>query len=142
MSWSGLVGDVAGVGYGDVEAASFLGDAQGADDDDVVAGEVTDAGVEVVLDAAGLVVADHDGGCVPGPGAGLVHQVQEDALGGGVLGVVGDLSVEACVKPRVLWRLVYLVPVVTGCDCSWLFWLTSGTQAASCSAGVRIPIAE
>ena len=46
------------------------------------------------------------------------------------------------VKPRVLWRLVYLVPVVTGCDCSWLFWLTSGTQAASCSAGVRIPIAE
>ena len=23
------------------------------------------------------------------------------------------------VKPRVLWRLVYLVPVVAGCDCSW-----------------------
>ena len=95
MSWSGLVGDVAGVGQGDVEAASFLGDAQGADDDDMVAGEVTDAGVEVVLDAEGLVVADHDGGGVLGSGAGLAHQVQEDALGGGVLDVVGDLAVEA-----------------------------------------------
>ena len=39
------------------------------------------------------------------------------------------------VKPRVLWRLVYLVPAVAGCDCFWLFWLTSGAQAASCSAG-------
>ena len=39
------------------------------------------------------------------------------------------------VKPRVLWRLVYLVPVVAGCDCFWLFWLTSGIQAALCSAG-------
>ena len=48
------------------------------------------------------------------------------------------------VKPRVLWRLVYLVPVVAGCDCSWRWWswLVSGAQAASCSAGVRIPIAE
>ena len=46
------------------------------------------------------------------------------------------------VKPRVLWRLVYLVPVVAGCDCFWLFWLTSGPQAASCSAGVRMPTAE
>lgn len=85
MSWSGLIGDVAGIGQGDVEAASFRGDAQGADDDDVVAGEVTDAGVEVVLDAEGLVIADHDGGGVLGSGAGLGHQVQEDALGGGVL---------------------------------------------------------
>ena len=46
------------------------------------------------------------------------------------------------VKPRVLWRLVYLVPVVADCDCFWLFWLTSGPQAASCSAGVRMPTAE
>ena len=45
-----------------------------------------------------------------------------------------------CVKPRVLWRLVYLVPVVAGCDCSWR-WV-SGAQAASCSAGVCMPIAE
>ena len=44
------------------------------------------------------------------------------------------------VKPRVVWRLVYLVPVVAGCDCSWR-WV-SGAQAASCSAGVRIPMAE
>ena len=44
------------------------------------------------------------------------------------------------VKPRVLWWLVYLVPVVAGCDCSWR-WV-SGAQAASCSAGVRIPMAE
>ena len=44
------------------------------------------------------------------------------------------------VKPRVLWRLVYLVRVVAGCDCSWRW--RSGVQAASCSAGVRIPIAE
>ena len=48
------------------------------------------------------------------------------------------------VKPRVLWRLVYLVPVVAGCDCSWRWWSwwVSGAQAASCSAGVRIPMAE
>ena len=101
MSWSGLVGDVVGVGQGDVEAASFLGDTQGANDDDMVTGEITDAGVEVVLDAAGLVVADHDGGGVLGSGAGLVHQVQEDALGGSVLGVVGDLAVEACAQALV-----------------------------------------
>ena len=44
------------------------------------------------------------------------------------------------VKPRVLWRLVYLVPVVAGCDCSWRW--RSGAQAASCSAGVRIPMAQ
>ena len=44
------------------------------------------------------------------------------------------------VKPRVLWRLVYLVPVVAGCDCSWRW--RSGAPAASCSAGVRIPMAE
>ena len=48
------------------------------------------------------------------------------------------------VKPRVLWRLVYLVPVVADCDCSWRWWSwwVSGAQAASCSAGVRIPMAE
>ena len=56
---------------------------------------------------------------------------------------VGSHGVElVSVKPRVLWKLVYLVPAVAGCDRSWLFWLTSGTQAASCSAGVRIPMAE
>ena len=44
------------------------------------------------------------------------------------------------VKPRVLWRLVYLVPVVAGCDCSWRW--RSGAQAASCSTGVRMPTAE
>ena len=38
--------------------------------------------------------------------------------------------------------MAYLVPVVAGCDCSWLFWLPSATQAASCSAGVRIPMTE
>ena len=37
------------------------------------------------------------------------------------------------VKSRVLWWLVYLVPVVAGCDCSWRG--RSGAQAASCSAG-------
>ena len=104
VSWSGLVGDVAGVGYGDVKAVSFLGDAQGADDDDVVAGEVTDAGVEVVLDAERLVVADHDGGGVLGSGAGLGHHVQEDALGGGVFGVVGDLAVETRAQALVSGR--------------------------------------
>ena len=46
------------------------------------------------------------------------------------------------VKPRVLWRLVYLVRVVSCCDCSWLFWLMSGTQAAAWSTGVCIPMAE
>ena len=46
------------------------------------------------------------------------------------------------VKPRVLWRLVYLVRMVADCDCSWLFWLMLGTQAAAWSTGVRIPIAE
>ena len=48
------------------------------------------------------------------------------------------------VKPRVLWGLVYLVPVVVGCDCSWRWWSwwVSGAQAASCSAGVRMPMAE
>ena len=48
------------------------------------------------------------------------------------------------VKPRVLWRLVYLVPVVAGCDCSWRWWSwwVSGVQAASCSAGVRMQTAE
>ena len=51
-----------------------------------------------------------------------------------------DLAPADLVKPRVLWRLVYLLPVVAGCDCSWR-WV-SGAQAASCSAGVRIPMAE
>ena len=51
-----------------------------------------------------------------------------------------DLVPADLVKPRVLWRLVYLLPVVAGCDCSWR-WV-SGAQAASCSAGVRIPMAE
>ena len=47
-------------------------------------------------------------------------------------------------KPRVLWWLVYLVPVVAGCDCSWRWWSwwVSGAQVAACSAGVRIPMAE
>ena len=45
-------------------------------------------------------------------------------------------------SPGVLRRMAYLVPVVAGCDCSWLFWLPSATQAASCSAGVRMPMAE
>ena len=44
------------------------------------------------------------------------------------------------VKPRVLWGLVYLVAVVAGCDCAWRW--RSGAQAASCSAGARIPMAE
>ena len=44
------------------------------------------------------------------------------------------------VKPRVLWWLVYLVPVVAGCGCSW--WWVSGARAALCSAGVRMPMAE
>ena len=44
------------------------------------------------------------------------------------------------VKPRVLWRLVYLDVVVAGCGCSWR-WV-SGARAASCSAGVRMPMAE
>ena len=73
----------------------------------------------------------------------------------GVMLVVGSLSLalygagktalsrritQSVVKSRVLWRLVYLVPVVAGCDCSWRW--RSGAQVASCSAGVRIPIAE
>ena len=53
---------------------------------------------------------------------------------------MGYVGLGQVVKPRVLWRLVYLVPVVAGCDCSWRWW--SGAQAASCSAGVRIPTAE
>ena len=43
-------------------------------------------------------------------------------------------------SPGVLRRMAYLVPVVAGCDCSWRW--RSGAQAASCSAGVRIPMAE
>ena len=73
----------------------------------------------------------------------------------GVMLVVGSLSLalygagktalsrritQSVVKSRGLWRLVYLVPVVAGCDCSWRW--RSGAQVASCSAGVRIPIAE
>ena len=64
----------------------------------------------------------------------------------GVIGAYTPLIARALevsvptVKPRVLWRLVYLVPVVAGCDCSWRW--RSGAQAASCSAGVRIPMAE
>ena len=54
-----------------------------------------------------------------------------------------DAAAVVLVKPWVLWRLVYLVPVVAGCDCFWLFWLTSGIQAALCSAGGgRMPMAE
>ena len=58
--------------------------------------------------------------------------------------LLGDPQTLLFVKPRVLWRLIYLVPVVVGCDCSWRWWSwwVSGAQAASCSAGVRIPIAE
>ena len=69
---------------------------------------------------------------------GLVHHLRP-------WGAVQVYSLRAGpVKPRVLWRLVYLVPVVAGCDCSWRWWSwwVSGAQAASCSAGVRIPIAE
>lgn len=44
------------------------------------------------------------------------------------------------VKPRVLWRRVYLDVVVAVCGCSWR-WV-SGAQAASCSAGVRMPMAQ
>ena len=33
-----------------------------------------------------------------------------------------------------------MVPVVAGCGCSW--WSVSGTRAASCSAGVRMPMAQ
>ena len=57
----------------------------------------------------------------------------------GVIGAYTPLIARALevsvptVKPRVLWRLVYLVPVVAGCDCSWRW--RSGAQAASCSAG-------
>ena len=43
-------------------------------------------------------------------------------------------------SPGVLRRMAYLVPVVAGCDCSWRW--RSGAQAASCSAGVRMPMAE
>ena len=32
---------------------------------------------------------------------------------------LGEEPARGLVKPRVLWRLVYLVPVVAGCDCSW-----------------------
>ena len=39
------------------------------------------------------------------------------------------------VSSRVLRRLVYLGSVVAGCDCSWLFWLTSATRARLCSVG-------
>ena len=69
---------------------------------------------------------------------GLVHHLRP-------WGAVQVYSLRAGpVKPRVLWRLVYLVPVVAGCDCSWRWWSwwVSGAQAASCSAGVRIPMAE
>ena len=36
------------------------------------------------------------------------------------------------------------MPVVAGCDCSWRWWSwwVSGAQVASCSEGVRIPMAE
>ena len=43
-------------------------------------------------------------------------------------------------SPGVLRRMAYLVPVVAGCDCSWRW--RSGAQAASCSAGGRMPTAE
>ena len=62
------------------------------------------------------------------------------------LDVVGLTTVGQClVKLRVLWRLVYLVPVVAGWG--WLMVCrptlsVSGTQAASCSAGVRMPMAQ
>ena len=84
---------------------------------------------------------DSQVGCVGGSvGAdGLVG-----GCGGPGFGGASCCGVGAVVKPRVLWRLVYLVPVVAGCDCSWRWWSwwVSGAQAASCSAGVRIPIAE
>lgn len=53
----------------------------------------------------------------------------------------GVTQPQATAKPGVLWSLVYLVPVIAGCDRSMLFWLTS-TQAASCSSGLHMPIAE
>ena len=63
----------------------------------------------------------------------------DTSSGGGVTDESSGNSASG-VKPRVLWRLVYLVQVVAGCDCSWRW--RSGAQAASCSAGVRIPMAE
>ena len=77
----------------------------------------------------------------PGPSGGIGSCVGVDHPGGapgpGPPGPRHSCEVMV-VKPRVLWRLVYLVPVVAGCDCSW----RSGAQATSCSAGVRIPMAE
>ena len=77
-------------------------------------------------------VGEGDGAGVPdrdhrGTGQVAVHQERDPADVDGA-------------KPRVLWRLVYLVPVVAGRDCSWRW--RSGAQAASCSAGVRMPMAE
>ena len=49
------------------------------------------------------------------------------------------------VKPRVLWRLVYLASVVAGWGWPMVCWstlLVSGTRATSCSVGVRVPVAE
>ena len=42
----------------------------------------------------------------------------------------------------VLQTMVYPVPAIAGCDCSWLFWLTSEIQVASCSTGLHMSIAE
>ena len=48
--------------------------------------------------------------------------------------------------PRVLWRLVYLAPVVSGWGWLMVCWPTlsvsAGVQAASCSAGARMPMAQ
>ena len=76
------------------------------------------------------------GGCQVGAGKTNASEPlwkRRNALMASELGFEG-------VKPRVLWGLVYLVAVVAGCDCSWRW--RSGAQAASCSAGARIPMAE
>ena len=84
----------------------------------------------------------HDGfvGPVDLPGGAWCHIAGSDRLYPAIGSRCAPISL--FVGPRVLWRLVYLDVVVAVCGCSWLFWLTSATQAASCSAGVRMPMAE
>ena len=89
------MGDGVGVVEPDVEVPASSGYAQGADDDDVVAGEVADAGVQVVLDGGGLVGGDHDGRGGARAGAGSWPDVEEDAAGRVVGLLVGGGSVVA-----------------------------------------------
>ena len=82
-------------------------------------------------------VGEGDGAGVPdrdhrGTGQVAVHQERDPADVDGA-------------KPRVLWRLVYLAPVVAGWGWPMVCWptlLVSGTRAASCLVGVRVPVAE